>query len=136
MRSPRAARAFLGVICAYAALIGAVAAFAPHVFYADFPFVAHWVELLLPYNQHLVTDVGGLYLGFAVLFGWAVWAPERRLALAACSAFVVVAFLHLVYHVAHLDNFGTADAIAEVAGLALLLVPPAVVIWGVGEPPA
>ena len=54
-------------------MIGLTAAFAPHAFYDDFPFVTHWVNLLPPYNEHLVTDVGGLYLGFAVLFGWAAW---------------------------------------------------------------
>jgi hypothetical protein len=134
MRSPRTARAFLGVLCAYSASLGVLAAFAPHAFYADFPFFTHWVELLPPYNEHLVTDVGGLYLGFAVLFGWAAWAPERRLALAASTAFLVVAALHLVFHAAHLEGFGTADAIAEVTGLALLLVPPTAVIWAVGEP--
>src|SRR5882757_2805799 len=73
MRSPNAARAALGFLAAAAILIGVTAAFAPRTFYDDFPFVTHWVELLPPYNEHLVTDVGGLYLGFAVLFAWAAW---------------------------------------------------------------
>jgi hypothetical protein len=136
MRSPRAARASLAVLCGYCVFIGAIAAFAPRVFYDDFPFVAHWVSLLPPYNQHLVTDVGGLYLGFAVLFGWAARALERTLARAASAAFLLVVVLHLVFHVTHLDNFGTADAVAEVTGLALLLVPPLAVVWAVGEPSA
>lgn len=126
----KTARACMALICLYSLAIGAIAAFAPHAFYDDFPFVAHWVNLLPPYNGHLVTDVGGLYLGFAVVAGWAAWRPERTLVLAAATGFLLAAVLHLVFHAAHLDNFGTADAIGEIAGLAILLIPPSVAIWG------
>ena len=74
----RCARACLALMCVYTLSIGATAAFAPHTFYDDFPFLAHWVDRLPPYNEHLVTDAGELYLGFAVLFGWAAWRPEPR----------------------------------------------------------
>jgi hypothetical protein len=127
------ARAMLVLLCAYCLVLGALAAFAPHTFYDDFPFFARWVELLPPYNEHLVTDVGGLYLGFALLFGWAAWALERTLVRAACSAFLLSAVFHLIFHVGHLEGFGTVDAIAEVASLASLLAPPLVAIWAVGE---
>ena len=131
---PRALRALLGLLSVYALFIGATAAFAPRAFYDDFPFLAHWVDRLPPYNEHLVTDVGGLYLGFAVLFGWAAWKCERTLSLAAASAFFVVALLHVIFHATHLENFGTADAVAEVAGLAALLLPLPLVIWLAREP--
>ena len=127
----KTARACMALICLYSLAIGAIAAFAPHAFYEDFPFLAHWVNLLPPYNEHLVTDVGGLYLGFAVVAGWAAWRPERTLVLAAATGFLLAAVLHLAFHAAHLDNFGAADAIGEIAGLALLLIPPAVAIWAV-----
>ena len=71
------ARAALGFLFLAALTIGLTAAVLPRTFYDDFPFLAHWVELLPPYNEHLVTDVGGLYLGFAVLFAWAAWTLER-----------------------------------------------------------
>jgi hypothetical protein len=121
-----AARISLWALCAYCVAIGALAAFVPRTFYDDFPFFAHWVELLPPYNQHLVTDVGGLYLGFAVLFAWAASTLERTLVRAACAAFGLTAFLHLIFHASHLGHFGTADGIAEIAALAILLVPVAV----------
>jgi hypothetical protein len=117
-----AARLSLWALCAYCGAIGALAAFVPRTFYDDFPFFAHWVELLPPYNEHLVTDVGGLYLGFAVLFAWAARSLERTLVRAACAAFGVSATLHLIFHASHLEHFGTADGIAEIAGLAVLLV--------------
>jgi hypothetical protein len=127
-------RALLALMAGYALFLGATATFAPRTFYDDFPFLAHWVERLPPYNEHLITDVGGLYLGFALLFGWAAWKCERTLALAASSAFLLVAVLHVVFHATHLEGFGTVDGAAEIAALASLLVPPAVVIWSAREP--
>ena len=129
MRAPRVARGSLGFLFFAAALIGVTAAFAPRTFYDDFPFVASWVELLPPYNEHLVTDVGGLYLGFAVLFAWAAVTLNRTLTQAVCAAWLLTATIHLVFHAGHLEGFSTADAIAEIASLALLLVPPPLAVW-------
>ncbi len=133
MRSAGAARVALAILCVSAASVGLVATLAPHAFYDDFPFLSHWVDLLPPYNEHLVTDVGGLYLGFTVLFAWAAWTLQPTLVRAVCSAWLLSAVLHLFFHATHLDNFDTADAVAELASLAFLLVPPPVAIWAVGE---
>lgn len=122
----RISLAYLGVS---ALLVGLPATVAPHSFYADFPFITSWVELLPPYNEHLVTDVGGLYLGFAVLFLWGAWTLEPTLARAVSVAWLLVAVLHLLFHATHLGNFGSADAIAEIASLATLVVPPLAVLW-------
>jgi hypothetical protein len=132
MRSPNSARAALGFLFLAAVVIGLTAAALPRTFYDDFPFLAHWVELLPPYNEHLVTDVGGLYLGFAVLFAWAAWTLDRTLVRAVCVAWLLTATIHLVFHAGHLAGFSTGDAIAEIATLALLLAPPPIAIWGVG----
>jgi hypothetical protein len=132
MRSPTSARAALGFLFVSVLVIGLTAAVLPRTFYDDFPFLAHWVELLPPYNEHLVTDVGGLYLGFAVLFAWAAWTLDRILVRAVCVAWLLAATLHLIFHAGHLAGFGTADAIAEIATLALLLIPPPVAIWATG----
>jgi hypothetical protein len=133
MRSPQTARFALGALFVSAATIGLVATVAPRTFYDDFPFFSHWVDLLPPYNEHLVTDVGGLYLGFAVLFAWAARTLERTLVRAVCVAWLLTAALHLLFHATHLDDFGTGDAIAEIASLALLLIPPPLAIWAVAE---
>ncbi|HYJ23287.1 MAG TPA: DUF4345 family protein [Solirubrobacterales bacterium] len=133
MRSPTTARAALGFLFVSALVIGLTAAVAPRTFYDDFPFVASWVELLPPYNEHLVTDVGGLYLGFAVLFAWAAWTLDRTLVRAVCVAWLLTATLHLIFHSGHLDGFSTTDAVAELATLATLLIPPAVAIWAVED---
>jgi hypothetical protein len=133
VRAPSAARAALVVLLVSVAAVGLPATFAPETFYEDFPFLRHWVDLLPPYNEHLVTDVGGLYLGFAVLFAWAARTLQPTLVRAACSAWLLSAAIHLTFHATHLESFGTGDAIAEIASLAFLLLPPAVAIWAVAD---
>jgi hypothetical protein len=133
MRSQRGARLAMSWLLVVAAAIGAVATLAPRTFYDDFPFVSHWVDLLPPYNEHLVTDVGGLYLGFAVLFGWAAWTLDRTLVRAVSVAWLLTAGIHLAFHATHLEGFGTADGIAEIATLASLLIPPPLAIWATGR---
>jgi hypothetical protein len=124
----------LWVLFAVALTTGLPAAFAPHFFYTDFPFDTHWVEMLPPYNEHLTTDVGGLYLGFAVVLAWAARTLQPALVRAVCWGWILTATLHLAFHATHLSGFGTADAIAELASLAALLAPALAAIWAVGEP--
>jgi hypothetical protein len=106
-----------------------LAAFAPRTFYDDFPFTAHWVDRLPPYNEHLVTDVGGLYLGFALVLAWAAATLERRLVQAACGGWILFGVLHLVFHARQLDRFGTSDAVQELASLALVAALPLLALW-------
>jgi hypothetical protein len=129
MTAARALRPALAALCLFSLSVGAAAAFAPRVFYEDFPFYARWVSILPPYNEHLVTDVGGLYLGFAVVLAWAVWRPEPTLVRAATSGFVLVAALHFAFHAGHLDAYGTADAIAQMVSLGLVLALAAFAFW-------
>jgi hypothetical protein len=129
MRRPRTAQLALGLLCLSAFSIGLTATAFPRTFYDDFPFLSHWVDLLPPYNEHLVTDVGGLYLGFSVLFGWAVLKPQRALVQPVCVAWILTSTLHLVFHADHLDGFGAADGVAELASLALLPALALVALW-------
>jgi hypothetical protein len=129
LRSPTVARVALLALCAYCLFIGFTALVVPHTFYDDFPFLAHWVERLPPYNEHLVSDVGGLYVGFAVITGIAAWRPERLLVIASCAGFLTVSVPHLLFHVTHLDGFGAVDGAFEIAALASLLIPPCVALW-------
>jgi hypothetical protein len=127
------ARLSLGFLFVSALLTGLTAAAAPRFFYDHFPFAAEWVHLLPPYNQHLVTDVGELYLGFAVMFAWAAWTRQQTLVRAVCSAWLLSATLHLVFHLAHLEDFGAADAVGEIFSLSVLLVPALLALWAIGD---
>jgi hypothetical protein len=132
MRAPGIARAALVVLALEALSIGLPASFAPRSFYDDYPFVANWVDLLPPYNHHLVADVGGLYLGFAVVLAWAAWKLQLDLVRAVSAGWALMSLLHFVFHASHLDGFSTADAIGELVGLAFVLIVPAFAFWGVG----
>jgi hypothetical protein len=117
-------RVALGCLALQSAVIGAQAAIAPRSFYDGFPFGRGWVELLPPFNEHLVTDVGGFYLAFAVLFTWAAVTLARALVVPLCVAWIAASSLHTLYHVLHLDGFTAGDAIAQTAGFAVVLVLP------------
>jgi hypothetical protein len=133
VRAPGIARAALIVLTISAAGVGLLASFAPRAFYDDFPFVTQWVDLLPPYNEHLVTDVGGLQLGFAVVLAWAAWTLQRELVRAACAGWALFSLLHFVFHITNLENFSAADAVAEMVSLGLVLVLPAFAVHGVGD---
>ncbi len=129
MRSSTIARAALWITAASAAGVGLVAAFAPRTFYKDFPYVGHWVDRLPPYNEHLVTDVGALYLGFALVLAWAAVTLRRELVQAACWGWILFSLLHLVFHARHLDGFGSGDAAQELVSLAVVIALPLLALW-------
>jgi hypothetical protein len=135
-RHPRVVRAALLLLCGYCLFLGLVAVAIPHTFFTDFPFLAHWVERLPPYNEHLVTDVGGAYLGFAVILGLAAWRPERNLVVAACAGFLTVAVPHLLFHATHLRGFSGLEGAEELAALASLLIPPGLALWAAAPVPS
>ena len=134
MRSATIARAALWITAASAAGVGLVAAFAPRTFYDDFPYLGHWVDRLPPYNEHLVTDVGALYLGFALVLAWAAVTLRRELVQAACWGWILFSVLHLVFHARHLDGFGTGDAVQELVSLAVVVALPLIALWAATAP--
>lgn len=68
------------------------------------------------YDEHLVRDVGVLFLALIIVTGWAVWRAEALEVVAI--AWAVQGVMHLIYHVGHLDGLGTADQVALVGSLA------------------
>jgi hypothetical protein len=129
VRSPVVARAALWLTAASAVGVGAIAAFAPRTFYDDFPFTGHWVDRLPPYNEHLLTDVGALYLGFALVLAWAAVTLQRQLVRAVCAGWILFSVLHFVFHARHLDTFGTGDAIEELIALGAVIALPLLALW-------
>jgi hypothetical protein len=118
-------RSGLLLYCGVELLVGGWAAAWPRSFYDDFPWPGHpWVGLLPAYNEHLVRDFGGMNLAMAVVFGVAAATLDRRLAATALVAYLVFAVPHLVFHLNHLEPFGTVDAIAQPAVLVVLAVLP------------
>jgi hypothetical protein len=123
-----ALRVALGTLAVSALSVGAIASLAPRAFFDDFPLGAAWVSLLPPYNEHLVTDVGGFQLAFGALFAWAAWRPARALVVPLCAGWLVSQVLHLVFHATHLDGFSAADAVAQTLALGAVVALPAAAI--------
>jgi hypothetical protein len=82
----------------------------------------YWVQLLPPYNEHLMRDVGGLNLALAVVLGASALIMERRLITTALLAYLTFAMYHLVFHATHLEHFPQADAITQTSALVMVEV--------------
>src|SRR3954469_13529062 len=121
----RRLRVGIAVLAITPALVGIWATVAPRGFYDDFPGGGrHWVAAVGPYDEHLVRDVGALYVGALVLLALA-WAwLDKRLVQATLISYAGAALPHLVFPLPALDGFSAGDAVAEIGGLALNVVLP------------
>jgi hypothetical protein len=115
-------RICLGVLALSALSIGLPASFSPETFYTDYPFYTALVKLLPPYNEHLITDVGGLYLGFALMLIWATVKPSKQLVVPLCWGWIVAQALHFAFHIGHLTGFTTSQAVGQTIGLGLYVL--------------
>jgi hypothetical protein len=121
--------AALAVLTASALYVGAWAALGPRSFYDSFPgFHRVWVGVDGPFNEHLVRDVGGLYLALAVAGAVAAYRLDRSALLVVGSGWTVFGTSHLGYHLHHLGELAVVDAVGNVValggtlGLALLVL--------------
>ncbi len=120
-----------GVLAASAAYVGGWAAWAPHSFYDSFPGLGRrWVSVLGPYDEHLVRDVGGLYLALMTISVWAALRPMAETFRLVGLAWEVFSVPHLAFHAAHLNMYEVGDRVGNVVALggtvalaAVLLVP-------------
>lgn len=129
-------RVLIGGLGLVQTIDGLYALFAPSSFYGDFPAGRGWVETLPAYNEHLVRDVGSLFLATGVLLLIAAWLLDRRTVRIALVVLLIFAIPHLVYHAFNLGPYGTGDAIANVIALALTVLPPVGMLWTLRPGPA
>jgi hypothetical protein len=99
-----AARVLLLGLVLFGAYPGAWAVVAPRSFYDDFPGVLRsgWVAVDGPFNEHLVRDVGAMFLALALLAAAAAVTGDRRTAGLAGAAWLLFSALHAGYHLVHL----------------------------------
>jgi hypothetical protein len=121
----QATRMVLWLLASVSGIVGGYAYGAPHSFYRH----VIGVHLLGPYNEHLMSDVGGLYLGFAIAFTFAARTLVRELVVASSAAFAMAQAAHLLYHAVHLEPFALEEGAAQTIGLATLLALPLVVLY-------
>jgi hypothetical protein len=114
-----------------AAFVGFWALLAPSSFYTSFPGLGFtWVSEAGPYDEHLVRDVGALYLALLVVTVLAVLRPVVVRPWVAGLAWLVFGVPHLVFHAAHA---GPGDAV-EVTALALNVVLAVIACLPAGRP--
>lgn len=111
------------MLSALGGLFGLWALVFPASFYADFPGLGLlWVSVDGPFNEHLIRDVGALYL--ALTAGGLVVAFSRRLegSRAIGISWAVFSLPHLVYHVDHLHLADPVDAVVQATALVVTLL--------------
>jgi hypothetical protein len=96
----------------------------PTSFYEDFPLGRGWVEALPAYNEHLMRDVGALFMATGVLLIVAGYFLERRLTLISLVVWLLFAVPHTVYHLLNLAPYSTGDAVGNVVALAATVLLP------------
>jgi hypothetical protein len=109
-------RAGLAVLAVTAAIEGFWLYFAPRSFYDGVP----TVSADPPFNEHLMTDIGGLSLAMAVVVGAAAVLMDRTLIRVALAAYLVYSVSHLLFHVTHLTGLSAGGTAFLVTGLTLL----------------
>lgn len=103
------------------------ATLAPRSFFDDFPLGRGWVAADGgAYNEHLVRDVGGLFLALVILSLVAWIRPS--LCFPVGLAWLVQGLLHLVFHAGHLEGLEAVDSVGLVSSLVLV---PVLATWAI-----
>jgi hypothetical protein len=110
-------------------IIGTWQYFFTRSFYDDFP----TVSLEPPYNQHLLSDVGGLTLAITVMVAYAAIHLEYRLVCGALIGFIVFAVTHVAFHAAHLAGLGVGDAVEVIVVLTVDAIIPVLLLLLAGR---
>ena len=97
----------------------------PRGFFDAFPgFGYHWTSGYQPYNAHLVSDLGAIFVTLGVLLLVAAVLDDPRVSTVVVTGEVLFAALHLLFHARYRGTMG-ADYGLSVAALALgVLIPP------------
>jgi hypothetical protein len=125
----RVQRILLALLALSAAFVAFWAVTVPRSFYDSFPALGrHWVDVDGPYNEHLVRDVGGLYLALFVLSVGALWLATPQIVRLTGASWLVFNIAHFLYHAAHLGPLDNLDAALEMLALGLSLLAAAALL--------
>jgi alkylhydroperoxidase family enzyme len=112
------------------ALIGFWALLAPQSFYDDFPAGTDgWVNVLGPFDEHLVTDVGALFVALGFLLAFAAVSLRRGNVIAAAIAWLIFSIPHFLWHVFNLEPYGTADAVGNTFSLGWTVIGGLLILY-------
>jgi hypothetical protein len=109
------------------------ATFAPESWFEEFPLGRSWVAAEGgTYDEHLVRDVGVLFLALIVVTAWSVWSGEAMTIVAV--AWLIQSVFHFGYHVGHLDGLDTVDQVGLVGSLVSIPALAALSLWAGPRP--
>lgn len=128
MNRQRVEQIALGLIAVFMLPAGLQAALTPRPFFDDFPLGRGWIEQEGgAYNEHLVRDVGALFLALIIVTVWTLWHHPAARAVAA--AWLVQGSLHLAYHAGHLGGYDTVDRLGLIGSLVTVPLLALVALW-------
>lgn len=107
----------------------------PTSFYEDFPLGRGWVEALPAYNEHLLRDVGGLFLATGLVLVVAGAWLERRVVALALVSYLLFSIPHTIYHLLNLEPYATGDAIGNAVTLVATVALPLYLLWRLARAP-
>ena len=123
-------RGALALLALSGAVVGFWALLAPASFYASFPGLGlTWVADAGPYDEHLVRDVGALYLTLLALTLVSLLRPSAARPWVSGLAWLVFGIPHLAFHAAH----EVRGEVPELSALALSVLLAAVACLPVRE---
>jgi hypothetical protein len=128
--SSRWIRLGLGYLAISEIFVGLWQLLLPRSFYDDFPLPGHhWVSTLPAFNEHLLTDLGGLNLGLGVMLVIAGVTLDRTLTRTVLLGYLLYAVPHLFFHLGHLGQFATVDVISQVVTLTSAAALPILLLY-------
>ncbi|HET6215145.1 MAG TPA: hypothetical protein VFE14_19935 [Micromonosporaceae bacterium] len=104
----------------------------PYGFFTTFPGLGQrWTAGYPPYNAHLVSDLGATFTTLGVLLVTAAVLRDRRVSIVVLTGVIAFSGLHLLFHAVHHGLLTGGSLGASIAALALGVLVPAVLLWGV-----
>ena len=114
----RLRRITLWVTAAIGLFVGLWAAAWPDSFYTSFPGLGRvWIAIDGAFNEHLIRDVGSLYLALAAASIAATFSRTADAGRVVGVAWAVFGIPHFVYHASHFAEMEPIDAVGNALGL-------------------
>ncbi|MET0295878.1 MAG: hypothetical protein ABW024_00640 [Microbacterium sp.] len=116
-------RIILWVTAATGLFVGLWAAAWPDTFYTAFPGLGRvWIAIDGPFNEHLIRDVGSLYLALAAASIAATFSRTPDAGRVVGVAWAVFGIPHLIYHASQFSHMSAVDVVGNIISLGASLL--------------
>ena len=116
-------RVILWVTAALGLFVGGWAAGLPQSFYDSFPGLGFiWISVDGPYNEHLIRDVGSLYLALSAASIAATFSRTADAGRVVGVAWAVFGIPHFAYHATHFAHMPAIDVVGSSVSLGASLL--------------